>query len=400
MQKNLLSLVFVVCCGLLAGCGGGQQQSTVVSVPSLASVSVVNQVPLDGSLYGHNMAVSGCTAYVTMQNNLALSKLAVVNLCGAGTVASAAPVLVSKTAGSYAAMNGIAVNGPYLYVTYDWATNPFEVWSAGTNLSPPALLSCLPLFSDNGYTTCAAAASGYGALLGSNPTVIGSDVYVAENSDDKGQAVQVLSVANPALPVRQAYPAGITAGVSTGGSTLAGLWAVGSGSTLYVGTVDGSSASDQPVTITAYSAATNALTPAQLGVPLNIPAGYFIQSMAVQGTTVVATLTDSAIASSKILVASFSNPAAPTMAMIAPTAGCVFESQNFIAVQNGYAFVGCGMSPGIEVVQFSTASAPVLVGQAGATLTGVNFLALEGSYLYAVDLEGNLDTLLVGTTFQ
>jgi len=62
--------------------------------------------------------------------------------------------------------------------------------------------------------------------------------------------------------------------------------------------------------------------------------------------------------------------------------------------------VGCGMSPGIEVVQFSTASAPVLVGQAGATLTGVNFLALEGSYLYAVDLEGNLDTLLVGTTFQ
>jgi len=223
---------------------------------------------------------------------------------------------------------------------------------------------------------------------------------VAENSDDKGQAVQVLSVANPALPVRQAYPAGITAGVSTGGSTLAGLWAVGSGSTLYVGTVDGSSASDQPVTITAYSASTNALTPAQLGVPLNIPAGYFIQSMAVQGTTVVATLTDSAIASSKILVASFSNPAAPTMAMIAPTAGCVFESQNFIAVQNGYAFVGCGMSPGIEVVQFSTASAPVLVGQAGATLTGVNFLALEGSYLYAVDLEGNLDTLLVGTTFQ
>jgi hypothetical protein len=369
---------------------------------TLAQVSVVNQLQMDTSLYGHNTFVSGCLAYVTMQNNFALSKLAVVNLCGTGTSVGAAPVLVSKTAGTYAAMNGITQSGQYLYITYAWATNPFEVWSVGNGASAPTKVSCVSLYTDPplGYTSCGSTANGYGALLGSAPYVVGNYAYVAENSDDAGQAVQVVNVTNAAAPVKVPYPAGITAGVSTGGQMLAGIWVAGAGSTLYLATVDTADAPDQPVTITAYNTAANATSPVQVGVPLQVPMGYTVQNISVTGTTLVATLFNGTTSVWKVMVASFANPTAPTYVAVDPTKGCGFESQNFIALQNGYAFMGCGMDKGIEVVQFKNLAAPVVMGEIATSLVGVGYISAQGRYLYAVDLNGNLDTIDGGSLFE
>jgi hypothetical protein len=388
-------------CAVLAGCGAGVQTSA--GAPStLAQVGVVNQLPMDSNLFGHNMFVSGCMAYVTMQNNFATSKLAVVNLCGTGTSVGTAPVLLSKTAGSYAAMNGITQAGKYLYVTYAWATNPFEVWSVGDGTTAPAKVSCVPLYTDPplGYTSCGSTASGYGALLGSAPYVVGNYAYVAENSDDSEQAVQVADVTNPAAPVKVAYPAGVTAGVSTGGQMLAGIWVAGVGSTLYVATVDTIDAADQPVTITAYNAAANAINPVQVGAALQVPMGYAVQNISVTGTTLVATLFNGTTSVWKVMVASFANAAAPTYVLVDPTKGCGFESQNFIALQNGYAFMGCGMDKGIEVVQLKNPAAPVVMGEIGTSLVGVGYISPQGRYLYAVDMNGNLDTIDGGSVFE
>ncbi len=110
----------------LAGCGGGSANGTPATS---AQVTVVPQLQLDISLYGHNMAIGGCLVYVSLQNGGTVSKLAAVNVCGTDGSGAPQPALVSKTAGSYAYMNGIAVSGSNLYVTYGWATNPFEIWS-------------------------------------------------------------------------------------------------------------------------------------------------------------------------------------------------------------------------------------------------------------------------------
>lgn len=400
-----MGLKAVVLCsvGLLAGCQGGLTPTAATTGPAtFAAIAVVNQLPLDSALHGHNMAVSGCMGYVSLQSNLLPSKLARVNLCGAsGTSYSAAPVLVDETAGSYPVMNGITVNGSQLYVTYAWATNPFEVWDAGSQTSAPKVLGCVSLFTVAGYAGCGAAASGYGSLLGSNPFVVGSDVYVAENSDDAGQAVQVVDVTSPQAPVRlNTGSQGVTAGKSSGGAMLAGIWAAGSGKTLYVATVDDVQVTDQPVTITAYDTSANAVSPVQVGKALNVPEGFAVQSLAVTGTTVVATLFDAATQASQVMVASFANPAAPSSAAVAATQGCGFESQNFIALQGSYALMGCGMGTGIEVVDFSSQSAPVVKGEMATTLNGVGFISPQGRYLYAVDQDGKLDTVDVGTVLE
>ena len=382
-------------CGavLLAGCQGMQQSG---SSGALSGVSVVNQLQLDSVLYGHNMLVSGCFAYVTMQNGLSASKLAVANVCGIGTGYSATPVLVGEVAGSFPVMNGIAANGNYLYVTYGWVTNPLEVWNVGIGAALPNPMGCVSLFNNYGYTSCSAAATGYGSLYGQNPYVFEDYAYIAENSDDSGQAVQVVDVGVPTLPVKvNAPPLGITAGTG-----LAGLWAAGSGHLLYVGTVHSSASSTVPVTITAYDASVNPVNPPAASAALNIPAGYSIQAMSVTGSTVVATLYNQTTSNWQVMAASFANPAAPTSATVAATSGCGFESQNFIALQGSYAFMGCGMGKGIEVVNFGNLAAPVVTGQIATSLTGVGFISPQGRYLYAVDQNGELDTIDAGTTFQ
>jgi hypothetical protein len=394
----------------------GIDPSQPATAETLSQATVTHQVQLDSSLYGHNMTVSDCLAYVSMQNGTAASKLAVVNLCGTDANNVPQPALVGTFGGSYQDMNGITVSGSNLYITYAYATNPFEVWTTGVGGTHPALLGCVPLFSDQGYTTCGQSSQGNGpALYGGNPYVLGSYVYVAENSDNPGQAVQILDPSTPSAPVKVNTPGngeGITAGTNASNGTLAGLWAPGSGSVLYVGTVTIPASVGQDPTITAYDAGQSATTPVKLGNTLNVPAGssgYLIQNMSVQGTTVVATMYDNVAGDPGIiLVADFSNPSSPSYRTLSPTSGCVPGASNFVAMQNGYAFFGCGSpstSPtGIEVVNVSNPAVPVLLGQiAGATsatpLTRVNFIVPEGRYLFAVDINGNFDTIDTGSLF-
>jgi hypothetical protein len=390
----------------------GVDPSQPATAEPLSQATVVHQVQLDGSLYGHNMAVSDCLAYVSMQNGTATGKLAVVNVCGTDASNVPQPALVGTFAGSYEGMNGIAVSGSNLYITYAWATNPFEVWTTGAGGTSPSAVGCVPLFSDQGYTTCGQTSQGNGpALYGGNPYVLGNYVYVPENSDDGGQAVQILDPSVPSAPVKVNMAGngeGVTAGTNGNGDIVSGLWAPGSGTVLYVGT--NANATGQPVTITAYDAGQNATTPVKLGVALNLPAGYLIQNMGVQGTTVVATLynVNAMTNAAEILVASFANPSSPTSTMIAPTSGCIPGAGNFIAMQNGYAFFGCGspgtLQTGIEVVSVSNPASPVLLGQIAMGLTRVNFIVPEGRYLFAVDGSpgsngGNFDTIDTGSLF-
>lgn len=387
----------------------GVDPSQPATPEMLSQATVVRQLKLDAALYGHNMAINDCLAYVSLQNGSQTSKLAVVNVCGTDNHNVPLPVLVTTVPGSYPYMNGVTVNGSELYVTYGWATNPFEAWSLGAGGTTPTLQGCTPLFTDAGYTTCGATpnAGDTGAMYGGNPYVVGGYAYVAENSDDAGQAVQIVNASNPSKPV-QSNPLGsglgVSGGNSTGGGALAGLWAPGSGTLLYVGTNTVPGSEGQPVTITAYDAGQNALTPVKVGVSLNLPAGYLIQNMGVQGTTVVANLWNGVGGSAGlIVVASFANPNAPTMVQVAPTSGCVPGAGSFIAMQNGYAFFGCGspgtLQTGIEVVSVANPTAPMLLGQIATSLTRVNYIVPEGRYLFATDIQGNFDTIDAGSLF-
>ena len=396
----------------LVGCHNGSS-STTTPAALVASAAVVNQLPIDTQLFGYAMTVDGCYAYVAMQNNLLTGKLAVVNLCGTGSAVGASPALLSETPGSYAAMNGITKSGNQLYVTYGWATNPVEVWTVAGGAASPQLQGCAPMFSDFGYTSCNAAASGYGSLYGGPATLLGSDLYVAENSDDIGQAVQIVNVANPAAPAKLALPAGITGGQSSNGSPLAGLWAkgsvagaqaAGSALTLYVGTIAVTSPQGESATITAYDAGSNPTTPVKMGVAWNVPAGFTVENMAATGTTVVAALWNSFTGAVQIVVVSFQNPAAPTASSVQPTPGCIPGNRNFIALSGKYALMGCStagtLRTGIEVLDVSNLTAPVLLGQMGTSLYHVDAISVQGRYVYATDDVGNLNTLDAGTLFQ
>jgi hypothetical protein len=387
----------------------GVDPSQPATAETLGQATVVHQVQLDSVLYGHNLAISDCLAYVSMQNGSRLGKLAVVNVCGTDTDNAPEPALVTSVAGAYPNMNGITVNGSELYITYGWATNPFEEWTTGAGGTAPSLQGCVSLFTDANYPTCATTpnAGDNGALYGGQPFVLGKYAYVPENSDDGGQAVQIIDVSNPSTPVKVntiGNGLGVSGGTSSAGGTLAGLWSPGSGTLLYVGTNTVPGSEGEPVTITAYDAGQNATTPVQVGVPLNLPAGYLIQSMGVQGTTVVANLWTTVNGSpGLIVVADFSKPNAPTMVQLAPTPGCVPGAGSFVAMQNGYAFFGCGsggtVQTGIEVVQVTHPASASLLGQIATSLTRVNFIVPEGRYLFATDVGGNFDTIDTGSLF-
>jgi len=362
---------------------------------------VVRRVALDPVLYGHNMAVDGCTAYVALQNGTMPSRLAVVDLCRKDSAGVPQPVVVSEAAGSYPAMNGMTVAGDKLFVTYGWATNPLEVRDAK---DVAKVLGCVPLFSDEGYTACGQSAHGNGALWGGAPVVLGRYAYVPENSDDAGQAVQVVDVSDAARPVKVLGSRGLAAGVSAGRSyqagVLAGIWAPASGSRLYVGTIKVPGSAGQAVTITAYDAARDAERPVQVGPGVSLMPGYIIENMAVEGTTVVANLWNEREGKAVIAVVDFAGDGLPRVTSLQPTKGCAPGAGNFIEMKHGLALFGCstlGSSlNGIEVVDVRAPSRPELLGRVATELKRVNFLSLQGRWLFAVDVEGKRDVVDMG----
>jgi len=360
-------------------------------------------VALDPVLYGHNLLVDGCAAYVALQNGMMPSKLAVVDVCRRDGAGVPSPAVVSETAGSYAAMNGMAVAGDKLYVTYGWATNPFEIRE---RRDVGKVVGCVPLFSDEGYTACGQSARGNGALWGGAPVVTGRYAYVPENSDDAGQAVQVVDISDASRPVKvtgvRGFPAGVTAGRSFQGGVLAGLWAPASGASpsetrLYVGTITVPGSEGQPVTIAAYDAGRDAERPVRVGQAVSFGPGYIIENMAVEGTTVVANLWNGKTKYAVIAVVDFADERAPRVSTIEPTKGCVPGAGNFIEMKQGLALFGCstlGTSlNGIEVVDVRDASQPVLLGVVATELKRVNSLSLQGRWLFAVDVEGKMDVV-------
>jgi hypothetical protein len=231
---------------------------------------------------------------------------------------------------------------------------------------------------------------------------MGRYVYVPENSDDRGQAVQVVD-AEGMKKVRGwlGFPAGVTAGRSVGGGVLAGMWAVpGSVGRLYVGTITVPGSEGQAVSIAAYDAGRDVERPVQVGRVVSLPAGYIVENMVAEGTTVVANLWNGTTKDAEIAVVDFWDEAEPRVVMMKPTPGCVPGAGNFIEMRQGLALFGCstlGASlMGIEVVDVHDTAKPRLLGRVAEELKRVNFLSLQGRWLFAVDVEGNLDTVDLG----
>jgi hypothetical protein len=230
---------------------------------------------------------------------------------------------------------------------------------------------------------------------------MGRYAYVPENSDDAGQAVQVVDVSEPSRPVKvtgvRGFPAGVTAGRSLQGGALAGIWAPTSGGRLYVGTITVPGSEGQAVTIAAYDAGRDAERPVRVGQAVSLGPGYIIENMAVEGTTVVANLWNQREKKAAIAVVAFADESAPRVTTIEPTRGCVPGAGNFIEMKQGLALFGCstlGTSlNGIEVVDVRDASRPVLLGIVAQELKRVNFLSLRGRWLFAVDVEGKMDVV-------
>jgi hypothetical protein len=166
---------------------------------------------------------------------------------------------------------------------------------------------------------------------------------------------------------------------------------------LYVGTITVPGSEGQAVTIAAYDVGRDAERPVQVGKVVSLGAGYIIENMAVEGTTVVANLWNWKTKDAAIAVVDFADEGAPRVATIAPTKGCVPGAGNFIEMKNGLALFGCStLGPslyGIEVVDVRDAARPVLLGLVATELKRVNFLSLQGRWLYAVDVEGRLDVV-------
>jgi hypothetical protein len=368
----------------------------------LDGVKVVHRLALDPVLYGHNMAVDGCAGYVALQNGTAMSKLAVVDVCAKDADGLAEPKLVEVVPGSYAAMNGITVAGERLYVTYGWATNPLEM---RMRRDIGRAVGCVALFSDAGYKRCDEPAQGSGALWGGAPVATERYVYVPENSDDRGQALQVVDASDGLRLVKVrgvwGFPAGVTAGKSVGGGLLAGIWAVlGDAGRLYVGTITVPGSEGQPVTIAAYDTRKSAERPVQVGRVVNLPAGYIIENMAAEGTTVVANLWNGKTKDAEIALVDLWDESSPKVVTLKPTPGCVPGAGNFIEMNQGLALFGCSTLGeslmGIELVDVHDPAKPVLLGRVAQELKRVNSLSLQGRWLFAVDVDGRLDTVDLG----
>jgi hypothetical protein len=151
----------------------------------------------------------------------------------------------------------------------------------------------------------------------------------------------------------------------------------------------------------AYDAGRDAERPVRVGQVVSLMPGYIIENMAAEGTTVLANLWNGREGKAVIAVVDFADERAPRVTTIQPTKGCVPGAGNFIEMKRGLALFGCstlGASlNGIEVVDARDASRPVLLGLVATELKRVNFLSLQGRWLFAVDVEGKMDVVEFGS---
>jgi hypothetical protein len=347
---------------------GNHANNTIAAInllPTYTSPPIVNilQVEPQGpTLYPalYRGVVQGNILYVTEQDNVnGNSNLVLIDISSAG-----APTITSQTPGSGPGMNGIVVLGQYVYVSY-YQSSVVQVFDAS---NPYSLASVGSITTSCGKITSSGL---YGSLV-----VAGSYLY----TPCPGGFIDVLSIANPTSPIEVGV---ITAQNLTNPTSLAV-----SGQTLFA-SEPSESDNDPPgvyySAVCAYSLASGPIPTVPIACAT---VGHSPQNIAVQGTTVAASIGDD----NQLDTIDFSNMASPAVyrAALDPNV-CVHPFvENMVAFQGTTVFVGCSNSShpsgpgyGVEVVDVTNIVAPTLLGTMfGSPGSSFAMIVPNGSYLY------------------
>lgn len=350
---------------------GAIDPSASYNAPVVSTLQVEPQGP---SLYPalYRGVVQGNILYITEQDTVnGNSNLELIDISS-----PAAPAKLSKTAGSGAGMNGIAVNGQYVYVSY-WKSSVVQVFDA-TNPSSPTPVGSVT-------TACNSATNKglYGALVISGHYLYAPCANPALSPPFTTGFIDVINIANHASPSEVGQ---ITAQNMTNPTSLAA-----SGQVLYASEpseADGSGGHFSAVC--AYSLAGGPVPAAPVSCA---SVGHSPQNIAVQGTTVAASIGDD----DELDIVDFSNPVSPNVysAALDPSI-CVHPYvENMVAFQGSTVFVGCSNSPfgntegnsgpgyGVEAVDVTNITAPTLLGTLlGSSGNSFATIVPNGSYLY------------------
>lgn len=344
---------------------GNYANNTIAAIdllPSYTSPPIVNilQVEPQGpTLYPalYRGVAHGSVLYVTEQDNVnGNSNLLLIDISSAG-----APTIISQTAGSGPGMNGIAVNGQYVYVSYNQSSN-VQVFDASNPYS---------LASVGSFTT--ACNSAYVKGLYGGLVVAGDFLYAPCPNPGATGFIDVVNIANPMSPTEVGV---ITAQNMTNPPSLAV-----SGQMLYASEPSESG----PSAVCAYSLASGPVPTAPLACAI---VNHSPQNIAVQGTTVAAAIGDD----NQLDTIDFSNLASPAVypAALDPNV-CVHPFvENMVAFQGTTVFVGCSNSShpsgpgyGVEVIDVTNITAPTLLGtMLGSPGDSFAMIVPNGSYLY------------------
>ena len=314
--------------------------SGVLNVPgSYASATIIGSpLVVDGASNNpYNMVVQGSIGYMTTQGGNP-SQLILVNLA-----TPSAPTVLSQTTGLSTYMNGIAVQGKYVYVTY-YGNSELQIFNVSNPAAPVSVGTA---------STCSGP---YGGMV-----VSGDYAYIPCPNNGATATISIMNVSNPAAPVQVGTFSSLA---STNVISLAV-----SGQMLYAeaGSETGTSY------ITAYSIV-NPSSPSLLG---SVAVDHSPQKIAVEGTTVVASDHDT----NEINVIDFSNPSSAQVYNVALTSGCFPETENDITLQGNLVLVGCS-GGGVGVVDISTISSPKLLGVMLSSLGDITAVIPYGRYIY------------------
>jgi hypothetical protein len=287
----------------------------------------------------YNAVTQGSIEYLTTQNGGGNSQLILVDLS-----TPSAPTVLSATTGSAGYMNGIAVQGKYVYITY-YNNSELQVFDVSNPYAPVSV------------GTGATCTNPYGGLA-----ISGNYAYVPCPNFSSGTGViSVMNISNPAAPVLVGT---VTLPTSTNDESL-----IVSGQILY--TNGGSEATSY---VEAYSIK-NPSAPSLLG---SVAVAHSPQRIAAQGTTVVTSIHDA----NQLQLVNFSNPSAPQVYTANLTSGCSPQEENNIVLQGNLAFVGC-LGGGIDVVDVSNVASPTSLGIMASSIPDVSTIVPYGRYIYA-----------------
>jgi len=322
-------------------------------------VNILQVEPQGPTLYPalYRGVVQGNILYITEQDNVSgNSNLVLINISTA-----AAPTIISQTAGSGPGMNGIAVNGRYVYVSY-YQSSVVQVFDASNPYSLTSVGSVTTACNNAAYKGL------YGALA-----IAGNYLYApCPNANGTG-FIDVLSIANPTSPTELGV---ITAQNSTNPPSLA----VG-GQMLYASEPNDSG----PSAVCAYNLASGPMPT----VPLSCATvDHSPQNIEVEGTTVAAAIGDY----NELDIIDFSNAANPHVYSVALDPNlCVHPFvENMVAFQGNTVFVGCSNSShppgpgyGVEAINATNITAPTLLGTMfGSAGNSFSMIVPNGEYLY------------------